>query len=83
MTGQLRPDSQETSLVNVFLGLSPAERAQEFLSTRDAAQWCGLSRRTLIDWINDGSLEAIRFGKKYFVFFDSLRRKVRDVGSEQ
>jgi excisionase family DNA binding protein len=76
---RLRPVPHESSLVDVFLSLSPAERSRDFLCTRDAAQWCGLSRRTVIDWIDDGSVQAIRFGKKYFVSLDSLRRKVRDV----
>jgi excisionase family DNA binding protein len=79
MAGQVRPGLHDRNLVDVFVSLSPTERARDFLCTRDAAEWCGLSRRTVIDWINDGSLAAIRLGKKYFVSFDSLRRKVRDV----
>lgn len=73
------PRPQNGDLVDLFVGLSPPERAKEFLCTRDAAQWCGLSRRTVIDWIDDGSLEAIRVGRKYFVSLASLRCKVLDV----
>jgi excisionase family DNA binding protein len=79
MVRQHHPSSHNEDLVDLFLRLSPQERSKEFLCTRDAARWCCLSRRSIVDWIDDGSLEAIRVGRKYFVSVASLRRMVMDV----
>ena len=61
------------ALLDYYLTLAPGQRAREFATTADAAKWCGVSQRTIKNWVDRGAVRAVRVGWKYFVSLPSLR----------
>ena len=67
----MNDDSDE--LLDLFLGIDPAQRKKLFLDTREAALWCGVSRRTIQVWAKANVIAAIRVGRNVVVHLPSLR----------
>ncbi len=60
-------DASPADLVAVYCSLSHPQRQQRFLSTAAIADRYGIAQRTVQDWINIGSIAAVKVGKKYQV----------------
>jgi excisionase family DNA binding protein len=60
-------------LVERFMTLRGKERAAEFISVTDAAEVADCNRATVVKWINEGKVEAIRVGKRFKVWKPALR----------
>jgi len=74
-----RRESAET-LVEKFLHASAQERRKNFADTARAAEFAGVSRRTIQNWIQIGEVRAVRLGrKKYFVHLDSLVNWLKEL----
>jgi hypothetical protein len=67
----------DLDLLDLWFSMSPDERNQEFADTARAAEMAGVSRRTLLDWINAGHLLSLQIGKRHHVFLRSLKAHVR------
>jgi excisionase family DNA binding protein len=63
--------SQE-ALLDRWLSLPDKERIKQFLDTKHAAKNMAVSQRTIRLWIENGNIQAIRIGKKYHVYTNSL-----------
>ena len=57
----MEPQSEE-ALLDRFFSLEPASRRREFLDTREAALWCGHSRRAVQNWAQDGAIATVHVG---------------------
>jgi excisionase family DNA binding protein len=66
-------DSHKVDLLNRYLSLSESQRDHEFPTTRRAEELTGVSRRTIQYWIDIGEVEAIFVGRRYRVYFASLK----------
>lgn len=60
------------ALYQSYLSATGEERGENFADTARAAEITGLSRRTILMWIETGKLVAIRIGKKHQVSLKSL-----------
>lgn len=67
------PDDPVHKLLVRWLSLSCADREREFADTARAAEIVGVARRTIQGWIDDGRIQAVPIGKRYYVNLDSLR----------
>lgn len=65
------PQSDE-ELLKRYLSLSPEQREGEFADTSRVAEITGLSQRTVVNWIREGRIRALRIGKKYQVVLATL-----------
>ncbi|MGH8245977.1 MAG: helix-turn-helix domain-containing protein [Gammaproteobacteria bacterium] len=62
----------EEELLQFFLSLPGKQRNELFVNTAGAAGTTGLSQRTIQSWIEAGSIQAVRVGKKYQIYRQSL-----------
>lgn len=62
----------DKDLLDLYLASSTSERMKIFLDTEQAAQWTGLSRRTIQFWIETGAVRAIAIGRRYEVYLPTL-----------
>jgi len=65
-------------LVERYLNLRGKARAAEFISVTDAAEIAGCSRNTLLKWINEGKVEAVRVGRRFKVWQPDLKYQLRE-----
>lgn len=65
-------EREDVDLRSLFIRLSPEERGDWFLPTDEAARCCEVCQRTVQTWIQSGRVQALRVGKKYFVWRPSL-----------
>jgi excisionase family DNA binding protein len=75
---RITTDSDKVGLLELYLSLSESQRNQEFPTTRHAEELTGVSRRTIQYWIDIGEIEAIFVGRKYRVYFKSLKSYLRN-----
>lgn len=68
----LSQSSSSRDLLMLFLSLPKSERRDRFADTAQTAEIVGSSRRTIQLWIELGQIRAVRVGKKYYVFLDSV-----------
>ena len=66
------PNLRESVLRQMYLAATCKERAKQFADTARTAEITGLSRRTILVWIETGKLEAVRIGNKHQVSLKSL-----------
>lgn len=69
----------DSNLLDLYLSAPANERRQEFISTAVAARWCGVSQRTIENWIEAGRVGAVRIGWKYLVFRPALKAYLEDI----
>jgi excisionase family DNA binding protein len=63
----------DEGLLQLFLSSTDRQRDELFVNAADAARITGLSRRTIESWIEAGSIQAVRVGKKnYQIYRPSL-----------
>ncbi|HEY6331461.1 MAG TPA: helix-turn-helix domain-containing protein [Blastocatellia bacterium] len=77
---QIPPDksaSEEDRLLDIYLSLSPALRAQRFADTSRAAQMAGVTPRAIQQWVAAGAVQACLVGKRYRVDLESLRKYLK------
>lgn len=60
-------------LLDFYLALPLKVRDDHFVDTASAAQFAGITQRTIQLWIESGDVRAVPIGKKYKVCLDSLR----------
>lgn len=70
-------DQTDDQLLEVYLNLPPAQRQERFVSTVQAAQFVGLSQRTMQLWIEFGTIQAVTVGRKYLVDLQSVKKELR------
>jgi excisionase family DNA binding protein len=63
----------ERELLNRWLSMPTEKRKREFVGTARAAEIAGVSRRTILDWIQAGLIFSVRIGKKHQVRLKSLK----------
>jgi len=63
-------------LLERWLQLSKEEKSRQFADTASAAEVAGVSQRTIQNWIDSGSVAAIRVGKKFRVSLLSLKESL-------
>lgn len=68
-------------LLTRFLDSSPENREEEFAGTWDAARTAGVAQRTMQAWIEAGKVQAVRIGRKWWVWLPSLRAYLQEVNS--
>jgi excisionase family DNA binding protein len=66
-------------LVAEFLSASGDDGHGQFMDTQQAADAVGVSRRTVRLWIDRGSIEAIRAGKRLWIYAPSLTRYLEEL----
>ncbi len=72
----------EEELLQLYLASPDGQRDQLFVSTAGAARITGLSRRTIESWIEAGSIQAVRVGKKnYQIYRESLMEYLKSRAS--
>lgn len=64
-------------LLTRYLSLPEKLREEEFADTCQAAKITGLNRRTILYWIDMGSVRAVPVGRKYRVHLPSLRAHLK------
>jgi excisionase family DNA binding protein len=63
----------EGQLLELYLSLTPVQRAKRFADTAQVAELTGVTRRAIQQWVAAGSIRGILVGKKYRIDLDSLR----------
>lgn len=74
MTDYFHGKSHTNAWLEVFLATPSGERGGHFLTTREAAEWCGLSQRTIQAWIESDKIPFLRVGTKYLIPREPLAR---------
>jgi hypothetical protein len=69
-----RSKDPSRDLLNHWFSLSEDGRKQKFADTARAAQFAGVSRRTIPHWIDAGFVASIPVGRKHQVQLDSLKK---------
>jgi len=82
MTNTIYPteitDLTDNELLSLYLSLSPTVREQTFITTTQAAEITGVSKRTIQFWIECGVVRALSIGRKYKIVLRSLRAHLED-----
>jgi excisionase family DNA binding protein len=63
----------EQELLTIYLGLPKERRHERFTDTAQAAEFAGVSRRTIQFWIEIGAVRAITIGRRYRISRESLQ----------
>jgi excisionase family DNA binding protein len=78
------PDPQNGLLISHeelferYLDLRGKARAAEFVSVTDAAEIAGCSRNTVLKWINEGKVQAVKVGRRFKVWQPNLKCRLRE-----
>jgi excisionase family DNA binding protein len=70
-------DVTDEELLDLYLSLPRKQREQRFVDTRHAAEFTGLSVRTIQLWIEIGAIRAIVVGKNYRADLNSVRHHLK------
>jgi excisionase family DNA binding protein len=73
----------DAELLNLYLSSSPAVRKNMFITTSQAAEFTGVSMRTIQFWIERGAVRAVMVGRKYRILIQSLREHIEDQASKR
>ena len=74
------PNSQQKlsitpeELLERFLTLRGKAREAEFISVADAAEMVGCNRNTVLKWINEGKITAVKPSRHFKVWQPALNR---------
>ena len=80
------PDNAEPAPPNrldVYLKLPVPERQQRFVSTYEVALRYGRTQHTIQNWINLGSIDAVRIGNKFQVDLLSVEAYLRQCEAKR
>lgn len=77
VANSLPEDLSSEQLLELYLRLPAKERATRFADTAHCAEIVGVSRRTILFWIDAGLIRAIPVGKKYQICLVSLRKHLK------
>jgi excisionase family DNA binding protein len=69
---ELPTNDPQRILLERWFSLSDQERTKQFLDTKQASRHMAVSQRTIRFWIEFGNIRAIRIGKKYHIYKNSL-----------
>lgn len=67
-------DQEKDNLIDYYLSLPPAKRSELFPDTAQAAGLVGVSQRAIQQWVAEGTIQAVKIGRKYYVDFISLKK---------
>ena len=70
-------DFTDDELLDLYLALPNKQRQEKFVDTAQAAEFAGISQRTIQLWIEIGTIRAVPIGKKYRVHLHSLREYLK------
>lgn len=70
--------SRSLVLLEIYLSLPPKEREKKFAGSGKAAEFAGVSQRTIGKWINEGKIESLLIADKHHVWLDSLRTHLQN-----
>jgi excisionase family DNA binding protein len=73
----------DAELLNLYLSSPPAAREKTFMTTAQAAEFTGVSMRTIQFWIESGAVRAVVVGRKYRILIQSLREHIEDQASKR
>jgi len=67
--------SQE-ALLDLWISSTKTERLRLFCDSKTASELVGISQRAVRFWIESGQISAIRIGKKYQIYAQSLKKSL-------
>ena len=74
-------DPTEEDMLDEYLKLSKQQRQDRFMGTASAAEFTGLSIRTIQSWIESGRVRAFALGKKYQLDVTSLKEYLKNLAN--
>lgn len=75
---QSKLSDREEELLQRFLVLRGKAREAEFITVTDAAEMIGYSHYAILKWINEGKVEAVRVGGRFWIWRATLNEHLRE-----